>query len=159
MAQAPPPTGSHRGLCADLCGHDPSSLVEKESPGRLPFPCHFLPGLQQPYWLSLSLSSGLLFAYSKNYVSGPGLTPAGPQRHSSGAYKAGAATVTLVQPSLCWYLFNGEARLPNNFLLLQKKPQTPEQQKEKGEVMSQNWHLVLPGQAGLPFGPDPGTLP
>ena len=68
-----------RPLCTDLCRHNPSCLVEKESPGRLPFPCHFLPGRQQPYWLSLSLSSGLLFAYSENHVNGPGLTPARPR--------------------------------------------------------------------------------
>ena len=80
-----------------------------------------------------------------------------PPRHSSGSCKAGAAAVPLVQPSLRWYLFHMEARL-QQLRSAPEKPQTPEQQK-KWEVMSQNWHLVLPGKAGLPFGPDPGTLP
>lgn len=119
-----------RPLCADLCRHNPSSLVEEESPGHLPLPCRFLLGLQQLHWFSLSLSSELLFAYSENYVNGPGLTPARPQRRSSGSYKAGVATVTLVQSSLRWYLFNMEARLPATSFC-SRKPQSSRGRNEK----------------------------
>lgn len=50
----------------DHCSPSTLSLVEKESQVNLPSLCCFLPGLQQPCRLSLSLSAGLLFDSQKN---------------------------------------------------------------------------------------------
>lgn len=121
VEQAPPVEFTVWHVCTEQYSPN-SSLVEKESQVDLPFLCCFLPGLQQLYWLSLSLSSGLLFEYSQKCVDSPGLIPAALWRHSWVSIKAGALTVTLVWPSLA--LAPLEARLPTTFSRASHEPQS-----------------------------------
>lgn len=153
--QAPPPARfTLWPLCTDQCSPN-SSLVEKESQVDLPFLCCFLPGLEQLYWLSLSLSSGLVFKYSWKYVASPGLIPAALWRHSWVFVKAGALTVN-ISLALCHGTL--PAWRPDlQQLLCPEQAQAPEQRIS--EVTSQNLHLVFIGKAGPPFGPDPDNLP
>lgn len=129
-----------------------SSLVEKESQVDLHFLCWFLSGLQQPYWLSPSLSPGLLFEYSKKYVDSPRLIPAALWRHSSGSLKTGTLTVNtgLALFTLAPLQIGGQAS--NTFLLLQNKLWALEQQKDLRSDVT-NWHLLFIGKARPPFGP------
>lgn len=122
IEQAPPPARfTLWPLCTDQCSPN-SSLVEKESQVDLPFLCCFLPGLEQLYWLSLSLSSGLLFKYSQKYVDSPGLIPAALWRHSWVFVKAGALTVNISLALSAVAPFQLGGQTCNNFFV-QSKPE------------------------------------